>query len=519
MPGAGGALSPRDEDAGRSLALRSARVDPLAPGVRRTPVGRRAHRRAAGAEPRPGAVGPAAREPAGEPARDRRRRGAAGLAARPPRARGDRRHRRLAGPHRRVPVRRLRGRDPAVLRARPVDGRRAAGRPRVRVGGGGRHPRHVARPRGAGGRPAQHLAGGAGARRGRPRHARPGAGGGAAAGVRARGHPAPRGRGGALPDRERAARRARPRGDPDLDPVRGRDAGPRAGTRAGGRTGGRRTGDRAARQPRAARHPRPARPRRAPGRDRRRGLAELTDRATRLGIPTSLTVTGTPWPDAPQHWLAVNRIVQECLTNAGKHAPGEQVAVGVDWAEDGVGVRVTNPRPRWAPQVPDSGCPAWPSAPACWGAPSTAAATAALHRDRVAPRDGGATAVTSVLLADDQAMVRSGLRMILELRGLDVVGEAADGAEAAVLAAELEPDVVLMDVRMPGTDGIEGLRRIVAAGLPCRVVVLTTFDLDQHVYDALRAGAAGFLLKDASAEQLVGAVERRPRVRCRWRRR
>ena len=116
--------------------------------------------------------------------------------------------------------------------------------------------------------------------------------------------------------------------------------------------------------------------------------------------------------------------------------------------------------------------------------------------------------MTTVLLADDQAMVRSGLRMILELRGLEVIGEATDGAEAADLAAELEPDVVLMDVRMPGTDGIEGLRRIVAAGLPCRVVVLTTFDLDQHVYDALRAGAAGFLLKDASAEQLVGAVER-----------
>ena len=76
-----------------------------------------------------------------------------------------------------------------------------------------------------------------------------------------------------------------------------------------------------------------------------RGLAELTDRATRLGIPTSLTLVGTPWPDAPQHWLAVNRIVQECLTNAGKHAPGAQVDVVVDWADDGVGVRVTNPAP------------------------------------------------------------------------------------------------------------------------------------------------------------------------------
>jgi DNA-binding NarL/FixJ family response regulator len=116
--------------------------------------------------------------------------------------------------------------------------------------------------------------------------------------------------------------------------------------------------------------------------------------------------------------------------------------------------------------------------------------------------------VTRVLLADDQDLVRSGLRMILELGGMEVVGEASDGAEAATLAAELGPDVVLMDVRMPGTDGIEGIRRIVAAGLGCRVLVLTTFDLDRHVYDALQAGAAGFLLKDATAEQLTAAVER-----------
>ena len=113
-----------------------------------------------------------------------------------------------------------------------------------------------------------------------------------------------------------------------------------------------------------------------------------------------------------------------------------------------------------------------------------------------------------VLLADDQDMVRSGLRLILELAGMEVVGEAADGAQAATLAAELLPDVVLMDVRMPGTDGIEGIRRIVAAGLPCRVLVLTTFDVERHVYDALQAGAAGFLLKDATAEQLTAAVER-----------
>lgn len=116
--------------------------------------------------------------------------------------------------------------------------------------------------------------------------------------------------------------------------------------------------------------------------------------------------------------------------------------------------------------------------------------------------------MSRVLLADDQALVRSGLRLILELAGVEVVGEAGDGAAAASLAAQLLPDVVFMDVRMPGTDGIEGTRRIVTAGLPTRVVILTTFDLDKHVYDALMAGAAGFMLKDASAQQLLDAVER-----------
>lgn len=118
---------------------------------------------------------------------------------------------------------------------------------------------------------------------------------------------------------------------------------------------------------------------------------------------------------------------------------------------------------------------------------------------------------TTVLLVDDQDLVRSGLRLILELGGVDVVGEAGDGAAAATFADELRPDVVLMDVRMPGTDGVEGARRIAAAGLPCRVVMLTTFDLDRHVYDALMAGAAGFLLKDTSARDLVDAVERTAR--------
>ncbi len=116
--------------------------------------------------------------------------------------------------------------------------------------------------------------------------------------------------------------------------------------------------------------------------------------------------------------------------------------------------------------------------------------------------------MTRVLLADDQAMVRSGLRMILELHGVEVVAEATDGGEAVELAIAHRPDLVLMDVRMPGTDGIAATRQIVAAGLETKVLVLTTFDVDQHVYDALTAGASGFLLKDATADQLLSAVER-----------
>ena len=111
-----------------------------------------------------------------------------------------------------------------------------------------------------------------------------------------------------------------------------------------------------------------------------------------------------------------------------------------------------------------------------------------------------------VLLDDDQELVRAGFRLILELAGLEVVGEAGDGAEAVELTRRLDPDVVLMDVRMPRMDGIEATRRLAQAGLRARVLVLTTFDLDQHVYDALQAGASGFLLKDVDRERLVEAV-------------
>ncbi|NEK59129.1 response regulator transcription factor [Geodermatophilus sabuli] len=112
-----------------------------------------------------------------------------------------------------------------------------------------------------------------------------------------------------------------------------------------------------------------------------------------------------------------------------------------------------------------------------------------------------------VVLVDDQAMVRTGLRMVLAAEAdIEVVGEAADGAAGVRVVTEQEPDVVLLDVRMPGMDGLEAARRIIAAGLPTRVVVLTTFDEDEYVAAALRAGVSGFLLKVAPPEDLVAAV-------------
>jgi DNA-binding NarL/FixJ family response regulator len=115
--------------------------------------------------------------------------------------------------------------------------------------------------------------------------------------------------------------------------------------------------------------------------------------------------------------------------------------------------------------------------------------------------------VIRVVLADDQPLVRTGLRMILSAQpDLEVAGEAVDGEDAVRLCAELAPDVVLMDVRMPRLDGIEATRMITADDDPPRVLVLTTFDLDEVVYDALRAGASGFLLKDAPEERLTTAI-------------
>lgn len=115
--------------------------------------------------------------------------------------------------------------------------------------------------------------------------------------------------------------------------------------------------------------------------------------------------------------------------------------------------------------------------------------------------------MTSVLLVDDEALVRKGFRLVLEDQpDIDVVGEAGTGREGVALAAALRPDVVLMDIKMPEMDGLAATREILAHPRPPRVIVLTTFGLDDYIYDALRAGASGFLLKAASPEELTQAV-------------
>ncbi|MER6130403.1 response regulator transcription factor [Streptomyces sp. NPDC001815] len=115
--------------------------------------------------------------------------------------------------------------------------------------------------------------------------------------------------------------------------------------------------------------------------------------------------------------------------------------------------------------------------------------------------------MTTVLITDDQPLQRLGFRMLLESQDdMTVVGEASNGTEAVRMTAELHPDVALMDIRMPGLDGIEATRRIVTTGHRTRVLILTTFDLDEYAYAGLRAGASGFLIKDAQPEELLSGI-------------
>ena len=127
--------------------------------------------------------------------------------------------------------------------------------------------------------------------------------------------------------------------------------------------------------------------------------------------------------------------------------------------------------------------------------------------EQAAPDPQAAATPIRVMLVDDQSLVRSGFRMLIEAEDdMEVAGEAADGAQALVVLAQRRVDVVLMDIRMPVLDGVQTTRRIVEAGLSTRVLVLTTFDLDEYVFAALKAGASGFLLKDARPAELLSAI-------------
>ncbi|MFE0511259.1 response regulator [Streptomyces sp. NPDC058964] len=132
--------------------------------------------------------------------------------------------------------------------------------------------------------------------------------------------------------------------------------------------------------------------------------------------------------------------------------------------------------------------------------------TPAVHPEVPATSVAATERLPRVLIVDDQTLIRTGFRLILTARGIEVAGEAADGAEAVAAARELRPDVVLMDIRMPNMDGLEATRRILEQTPDCRVLMLTTFDLDRYVYTALSLGASGFLLKDVTPEHLAAAV-------------
>ncbi len=256
----------------------------------------------------------------------------------------------------------------------------------------------------------------------------------------------------------------------------------------------------------------------SPGLAPQPGLAELDRLVRQVGageMTVRLEVEGDPVPLSPGLDLAAYRIAQEGLTNAVRHASGHRGA--------GAGAVLTAPaRRRGRRQRARPGGRA--ARRARTGRHPRAGGAVRRHRDPravggrrgppgrqpAARRPGGGgpmTAPVRVLIVDDQGMVRAGFRSLLgDEPDIEVVGEAANGEEAVALAGALAPDVTLMDIRMPVLDGIAATRRLVEAGVATRVLVLTTFALDEYVFEALRAGASGFLLKDAPAEELVAAI-------------
>ena len=246
------------------------------------------------------------------------------------------------------------------------------------------------------------------------------------------------------------------------------------------------------------------------------GLAELDgllDSARSAGVRVTSSVSGTARSLPQGIDLSAYRILQEALSNAMRHAPGSAVRVELAYAPSSLVIKVFNDRcgppadgsrarhHRYAGTDGHAGRPPGRRAHRRRRLPG--------HRGPAGHRGPGGRRVMKVrvLIADDQGMVRSGFTTLLNSEpDIEVVGEAVNGQEAVTRAAQLRPDVILMDVRMPVMDGLQATREITAIDGGPRVLVLTTFDLDDYVYQALRWGASGFLLKDASARELADAV-------------
>ena len=240
------------------------------------------------------------------------------------------------------------------------------------------------------------------------------------------------------------------------------------------------------------------------------GLDSLLDEIGRAGLPVELHVDGERFPLPRAIDLSAYRIVQEGLTNALKHARASHADVTVRYAPDELEI-----------EVRDDGDGAATSDGLGYGLVgvrervkiyggemSAGAATGGgfILSTRL-PIEQRRAMTIQVLVADDQAMVRAGFRMLLaNEEDIEVVAEASNGLEAVDKAARFDPTVVLMDIRMPELDGLQATRRILAADDGARILILTTFDLDEYVYEALKAGASGFVLKDDPPEQLIAAI-------------
>ena len=241
-------------------------------------------------------------------------------------------------------------------------------------------------------------------------------------------------------------------------------------------------------------------------------LPHLLETAQASGQRVELEEIGQARPLPPAASLGAYRIVQEALTNARRHgAHGRHPPPDV-LERRNTGLEVTNPvGPRPASRPPGSRHPRHGRAgPAVRRDPHLRPGGRSLGGSGRAARPGdrpGGPMTIRVLVTDDQPLIREALVALLtSVDGIEVVGSAADGASAVRLARSLEPDVVLMDIRMPVMDGVEATRQVRALPHPPAVVVLTTFDLDEYVLAAVRAGASGFLLKDGDADDLVAGI-------------